>query len=301
MKGGIQMERLQVIPTTQDELSRIADSLSPVNFSGISVIVALVVFILTFIIARIARRTVRRYGAQIDFISPAAVDAVARFSSYVVVISGIFASLNVVGIDLLPLFSGLGILFVVAAFGLRSFLDNFAAGLSLRIERPIELGDHVKIHGIEGRVDAISARTVRLTTMDGKRVFVPNREVLDQPIVNYSAEGRRRSIIDVGLSYDSDLESASMLMTEAAASAQGVLADPPPEVFVHEFDDSTIKARVRFWHPPDIPSTWEVRHQVALAVKRVLNEHGIEIAFPHRVLSWVDADGVDPLGRASDL
>lgn len=253
---------------------------------------AIAVFILTLVFARVTRRAVRRYGTKLDFVAPAAVDAVARIASYVVVAIGLAAGLSILGIQLIPLLGGLGLLIVIAALALRSFLENFAAGMTLHIERPIELGDEALISGVEGRIEGINARSVLVRSNDGRRSFIPNRNVLQQEIVNYTAEGRRRSEIDVGLAYDSDLERASSLMTEAVATAPGVLDDPPPEVLIHEFADSTINARVRFWHEPAIRSMWMTRHEVAVAVKRTLDASGIEIAFPQRVL-WHAGSAVD--------
>jgi small-conductance mechanosensitive channel len=73
-------------------------------------------------------------------------------------------------------------------------------------------------------------------------------------------------------------------MIEAVAGAPGVISDPPPEACIHEFGDSTINARVRFWHEPQIRAEWTIRHEVAASIKRALGERGIEIAFPQRVL-----------------
>jgi small conductance mechanosensitive channel len=108
--------------------------------------------------------------------------------------------------------------------------------------------------------------------------------VLESAIVNFTTGDRRRSVIDVGLAYDTDLAAAVAIMIEAVAGAPGVISDPPPEAFIHEFGDSTINARVRFWHEPQIRAEWTIGHEVAVSIKRALDERGIEIAFPQRVL-----------------
>lgn len=274
---------LQTIPS-QEDLDRIADSLSPINLSGVTVTAAVATFVVSLVVARLSRRAVRRFGARVEFVAPPTVDAVARITSYVIVVLGFFAALAILGIDLIPLLGGFGLLIVVVALALRSFLENFAAGMSLHVERPLELGDEVVVAGIEGEVEAISARTLQMRTMDGRRAYIPNRDVLDGPIVNLTAEGRRQSTIDVGLAYDTDLAAASIVLLEAAQRSEGVVDDPDAEVYIREFGDSTINARVRFWHGPGIREGWQVRHNVAVEVKRALDGEGIVIAYPQRVL-----------------
>jgi small-conductance mechanosensitive channel len=166
------------------------------------------------------------------------------------------------------------------------------------LERPIEIGDQISVRQIEGEVTDLTARAVMIETMDGGTVHMPNSTVLGSSIVNFTAGNRRRSVIDVGLAYDTDLVAAVAIMIEAVAGAPGVINDPPPEAFIHEFGDSTINARVRLWHEPQIRAEWTIRHDVAVTIKRALDARGMEIAFPQRVL-WRGADG--SAAEVSDL
>jgi small-conductance mechanosensitive channel len=76
--------------------------------------------------------------------------------------------------------------------------------------------------------------------------------VLESSITNLTVGHQRRSVIDVGLAYDTDLATAAGVMKEVAGSAPEVMTEPPREVFIYEFGDSTINARVRYWHEPRI-------------------------------------------------
>lgn len=276
---------------TQEDLDRIADALAPIHLDWVSVIVAIAVFVASVVVARLARQAVRRFAARLEGGSATALAAVARVVAYLIVVLGAAAALSVLGIDLLPLLGGLGIVAVVLAFALRPFLENLAAGLTLQVQRPIAPSDDVLLSGIEGRVREITARTVVLQTRDGKTAHIPNRRVLDDSIVNYSTIGRRRTDLDVGLAYGTDLAAAADILVAAAAATPGVLAEPAPQALVHVFADSTINAAVRYWHDPSIDATWLLRHDVALGVKRALDAAGIEIAFPQRVLWYADASG----------
>lgn len=268
---------------TQSELEQIANSLKPINLDWLALAISAVVFLTSIILARLARRGIRQLASRVDLGSPA-LFAVARVSSWLIIFFGLVASLRVIGIDFVPLMAGLGVAAVVVAVALRPFLENFAAGLTLQLQRPIEIGDHIRVHEIEGEVTELTARTVIIDTMDGKRVHLPNATVLESAIVNFTTGDRRRSFIDVGLAYNTDLAAAVAIMIEAVAGASGVINDPPPEAFIHEFGDSTINARVRFWHEPQIRAEWTIRHEVAVTIKGALDARGIEIAFPQRVL-----------------
>ncbi|MDJ0663305.1 MAG: mechanosensitive ion channel family protein [Acidimicrobiia bacterium] len=278
---------------SQSELEQIADSLEPINLDWLSLAIAAAVFLASIVLARFARRGLRQLAARVDIGSPALWAASARISSWLIIFFGMVGSLRVLGIDFIPLMAGLGVAAVVVAVALRPFLENFAAGLTLQLQRPIEVGDQIAVRQIEGEVKELNARTVVIRTMDGRTVHIPNSSVLESPITNFTDGPQRRSVIDVGLAYDTNLAEAVEVMIDAVAAAPGVIQEPPPEAFIHEFGDSTINARVRFWHEPQIRAGWTIRHEVAVVIKRALDERDIEIAFPQRVL-WQGETGAEP-------
>jgi small conductance mechanosensitive channel len=166
----------------------------------------------------------------------------------------------------------------------KPLLQDLGAGLIIQLRRPFGIGDQVVIGEVEGRIDEVSARTVRVTTVDGKRVHLPNRSVLDGAIINLTVEGRRLTTFIVGAAYDTDLEHARHVIVSAMQTADAVLLDPPPEAFVNEFSDSTINIACRFWHAPQIQAEWAARDEAMRAVKLALDANGITIAFPQRVV-----------------
>lgn len=279
------------------DLDRIADSLEPVNLDWLSLVFAAAILVGTIVLARIARRSIRALANRVDLGSPGLFASAARITSWVVISSGVVASLRVLGIDFVPLLAGLGVLAVVLAVALQPFLENFAAGLTIQLQRPLELGDEIQVAGTEGRVVEQTARSVVLKTNDGTTVHLPNRKVLGDAIVNLTVDGQRRTTMDVGLAYGTDLAIAASVIEAAVMGSQGVSSDPPPEALVHEFGDSTINTAVRYWHDPTIRSGWTTRHEVAVSIKRALDANGIEIAFPQRVLWQGEVGSPDPLDK----
>ena len=248
---------------------------------------AAVVFGVAIIAGRIGRGlSVRAIGRGHE--ERAAAQVVGRMVASVVVIAGFVYSLSVLGVRLGPLVGALGIGGVAIAFAAQSILSNFLASIILQIRRPFRLGDQVDTNDCEGIVEDVNFRTVVLRTYDGERVMVPCAEVLSKPIVNHTVLGRRRTALEVGISYDADPGEAREVLLEAVRRVDGVREQPHPEVWVESFGDSSVNLVIRFWHAPDIATTWRVRSAVAVAVKRALDQAGIEIPFPQRVLRFSD-------------
>jgi small conductance mechanosensitive channel len=219
-----------------------------------------------------------------------AAEIVTRGLGWLVVAAALFWSLSMLGVRVAPLFGALGIGGLAVAFAAQSILANFLASIILQVRRPFRKGDQVTTNDCEGTVEGVNFRTVALRTYDGERVMVPCADVLSRPIVNHTTLGRRRTTLEVGVAFDTDLDKARQLLLERVQRTDGVLERPPCEVWVKEFDESAITLAVRYWHPPDITSLWRVRSHVAVAVKSALDEAGIEIPFPRRIIGFLPDD-----------
>lgn len=246
------------------------------------------------VVARVARGLVSR-AARGEDDEPAA-EAVGRTVGLVLAAIALLCALGVLGVRLGPLVGALGIGGIALAFAGQNILANFLASIILQLRHPFRRGDQIAVAGCEGTVDDVNFRTVVLRTFDGQRVMVPCAQVLTNPIVNHTTLGRRRTTVQVGVAYDTDLDTALTVLRRALREVQGVLERPTPEVWVESFADSGITLAVRFWHPPDIATLWRTRSEVAVAVKQALDKAGIRIPFPQRVLHF--GDDVSPeLGR----
>jgi small-conductance mechanosensitive channel len=239
------------------------------------------------VVAKVVRGLVSRAAASEDG-HGAAADAVGRFAGLVLAAMALVYALGVIGVRLGPLVGALGIGGLAFAFAGQSILANFLASIILQLRRPFRRGDQVSVDTSEGTVDEINFRTVVLRTFDGQRVLVPCASVLNTPIVNHTTLGRRRTTLEVSVGYDADLDEARAVLLRALEGVDGVLDHPQPEVWVKSFGDSGIPLALRFWHPPDVATLWRVRSEVAVAAKRALDDAGIAIPFPQRVLRFVD-------------
>jgi small-conductance mechanosensitive channel len=242
-----------------------------------------VVLAVGIIVGRVLRTLLARRIRGNDAESTAGV-AVARFVSLVVTLGALVYALGIVGVRLGPLLGAIGIGGVAVALAAQSILANLIASVLLQTRRPFRRGDQITSGEHSGRVEDVNFRVVLLRSFDGERVFLPCSKVLDAPIVNHTSTGRRRSCLEIGLAYGTDLAEARKVLHQAAAQAEGVHPRPAPEALVAEFGESSIHFDLLFWHAPDALTTRRVRSAVALAVRAALDEAGIEVPFPQRVV-----------------
>ena len=151
---------------------------------------------------------------------------------------------------------------------------------------PIRIGDRIEIQDLDtwGDVVDIGLRSTRIRTRDNRMVIVPNSVIGKSLIVNYSyPDSQYRIEIHVGVGYGTDIEEARKVLIEAVSKVEGVLSDHPVEALFLEFGDSALIFRVRWWLDSYV-DTRRMFDSVNTAMYNALNEAGIEIPFPQRVV-----------------
>ncbi|HKP85989.1 MAG TPA: mechanosensitive ion channel domain-containing protein [Blastocatellia bacterium] len=177
----------------------------------------------------------------------------------------------------------LGFLSVGVGFGLQYIASDLASGFILLFERPLRVGDRLKMGDIEGRVDSIRLRSTTLTTNDDVTVVVPNSELVRGKVVNWSYCERVRIRIPAGAAYGSDVREVTAALIEAGRNVDHVLKDPPPKVYLKGFGESAIDFELLVWidRPHDHQ---QIRSDINYGIERIFGERGIEIPFPQRDL-----------------
>jgi small-conductance mechanosensitive channel len=198
------------------------------------------------------------------------------------ILIGAIIAFQSIGINLSGLAVIFGLLSVGIGFGLQNITSNFIAGLILLFERPIKVGDRVMVGGIEGDVMDINIRSTTVRSLNNIDNIVPNSEFISSQVVNWSHGDRKiRLDIEVGVSYQSDLDTVLRSLKEVALENSEILRDPEPDVLLREFGDSSWNMRLRVWidNPKRHPV---VRSDINCAIVRKFRENGVEIPFPQR-------------------
>lgn len=274
-----------------DPAEQLSEVLPDEGITWEQVVIAIAIVVVAVALSRLIKRVlINRLQAADTDLSMAVF--VSRIVADAVVVLGIFYGLNTLGVELTPLIGALGIGGLAIAFAAQTILANTFASIVIRTSKPFKIGDQITTNDHDGTVEDINFRVVTLRSYDGERVQIPSAMALDNPLVNHTANGVRRSDVVVGVAYDTPLEAARDALGAAVASVEEVRATPPPEVFAVEFNASSIDFVVRFWHQPDIATFFRVRSAVILAVKRALDEADITIPFPQRTLGFLPDENV---------
>lgn len=274
--------------TPSTDLDGLTEALTASDLDAWDYGTSAIIVVGAMVIGRLTRMVVKRVVAR----SPAdnfLGDLIGRIVNYVIVAFGLIYGLETLGIAIGPILGALGIVGIALAFAFQDILENFVAGIILQLQRPFTSGDEITSADHEGTITAVDTRTITIRTLDGEIVRIPSAEVIKNPIVNHTQNGRRRSRVDVGVAYGTDLDRAVEVTRDAVSAIDAVHDAPAPTVLVHTFGSSSIDLAVRYWHDPSIAAGWEVRDAVVRAVARAYAANDISIPFPQRVLHTAPA------------
>jgi small conductance mechanosensitive channel len=164
---------------------------------------------------------------------------------------------------------------------LQGSLSNFAGGALIMIFKPFKVGDLIEAQGELGVVKEIQIFTTLINTPTNKLVIIPNGSLSNGNITNYSAEGKLRVDLTIGVSYDADIKQTKEVLMNVLTSNPQVLQDPAPTVNVSELADSSVNFAVRPWS--SVTDYWDVYFGITEQCKEALDNAGIEIPYPHSV------------------
>jgi len=255
---------------------------TPVSIS--SIIMFVILMIIFFVSSKAFNRFILKGITDRLKIEEGTSYTIRRISHYIVMIIGAIISFQFIGIDLSGLAVIFGLLSVGIGFGLQNVTSNFVAGLILLFERPIKIGDRVMVGDTEGDVTEINIRSTTIRSLNNVSIIVPNSEFVSNKVVNWShGDTRIRLEIEVGVSYQSDLDKVLRVLHEVVNEYPLVLKDPHPDVLLRSFGDSSWNMLIRAWIA-DPKNHHLIRSEINCAIVRKFRENDIEIPFPQRDL-----------------
>ncbi|KIG18347.1 Potassium efflux system KefA protein / Small-conductance mechanosensitive channel [Enhygromyxa salina] len=215
-----------------------------------------------------------------------------------VVIAGISVALSLLHLDkaVTSLLAGVGVIGLALGFAFQDIAANFMAGAMLAFRGSFEPGDIIEIGDKIGTVEETHLRRTVMRTFDGLHVIVPNKDLSQNVITNYSRTKERRVDIELGVAYADDLERAREVVIEALEEVEWRDRDRDIEVFFKSFGSSSIDFDVRVWlGDPAQFGYLEARSDMIIRIKRAIDEAGLSIPFPIRTLDF----GAQQVGGAS--
>lgn len=176
----------------------------------------------------------------------------------------------------------LGALGVGIGFGLQTLVNNLVSGLIIAFEKPVNVGDIVEVNGQTGAMKSIGFRSSIIATWDGPDMVIPNGDLLNSRLLNWTLGGnKRRMTLVVGVSYNTDLEKAKSILMEILNTEERIIHAPAPIVLFKDFNNSSIDINLFFWvrHFRDGVST---KSDVIAAITTAFRKNKIEIPFPQQ-------------------
>jgi small-conductance mechanosensitive channel len=263
----------------------------PARFTERAPEVLQVLFItsLTLMCMRIAGETVRNFGGQIPGALPVTTLS-QNLAQLAVLIIGILIGLRIIGIEITPILTALGVGGLAVALALQDTLANLFAGFYISVARQIRPGDYIKLQtGEEGYVTDISWRATALRSLSNNMVIVPNAKLAQSNITNFHLpEKRMGTSVVVNVAYDSDIAQVERVLLDVAtrglAEIPGMAPEPPPSVTLDPgFAEYSLGFTLGF-QIAEFSAQYGVRNELRKRILRRFREEGIEIPVPARAL-----------------
>jgi small-conductance mechanosensitive channel len=212
-------------------------------------------------------------------------EVVAILTQYILTFLGLIVLLQIWGLDVSSLAIIASVLGVGIGFGVQNITNNLISGLIITLERPIQVGDFVKVGDLMGIVERIGARSTEIRTLDQVTIIVPNSRFLEKEVINWShGDPVSRLRISVGVAYGSDVEKVQAALLEAAKSHPEVLVRPQPQVWFQEFGESALNFDLLVWLG-EPKNQFRVKSDLYYRIEESLRRYGLEVPFPQRDLN----------------
>ncbi|MEM9888761.1 MAG: mechanosensitive ion channel family protein [Bacteroidota bacterium] len=258
--------------------------------------IILATFLVAFLVGRFFRRLIRRSAASLDS-DPTNYQFLRHIIVAVVYVVGFgIAIYTIPNLRTLAssMLAGAGILAVAVGFASQSALSNVISGLFIVIFKPFRVNDRLQLRTFSGIVEDITLRHTVIRDFENKRVVVPNSLISDEIIINSNfSEDKICRWIDVGISYDSDIDLAKYIMADEVGNhplyldtrSEEQIAEGAPKVNVRvlSLGESSVNLRAWAW-ASNSPDGFTMACDLFESIKKRFDREGVEIPFPHRTL-----------------
>lgn len=251
-----------------------------ITLYAFDVIGALVILIVGWMIAGWAGRTTRNRLTKTSKVDDTLAPFLGNIVRYVILAVVIVAVLGKFGVETASLIAVLGTVGLAVGLALQGTLSHFAAGVVLLILRPFKVEEFIDTGSQSGTVKEIGLFATVLNTVDGVVVYIPNGQLLNAALKNFSRATIRRIDVTVGIAYEDDVDKALAAAKSFLEADSRILKDPAPETMVVALADSSVNINLRCWvNPADY---WGVLFDTNKGIKLKLDAEGITIPFPQQ-------------------
>lgn len=259
-----------------------------------NILLAAIVLVLGFFIAK----RVKRFSGKVirRFSENKTLNGLFASIVYIFLIGiTLFIVLSILQLDkaVVSVLAGAGVIGLALAFAFQDIAANFISGIFISFRKPLHIGDIVKLKDYMGKVEEINLRDTVLKTFQGQMVIIPNKEVFQNPIENFSMLGKRRMDLTIGVSYGDDLEKVKKVTMDSLVGMKGLSTIDDITFFYTQFGDSSINYVLRIWiNSAEQPEFLAAGSEAIMRIKKAYDENDISIPFPIRTLDFGIKGGV---------
>ncbi|PZO80525.1 MAG: mechanosensitive ion channel protein [Mesorhizobium amorphae] len=270
--------------SVQNAFNQVSALLIAYSFSFLGAVLLLVG---GYFVAGLAERWVAAGLGHIHGIDLTLRSFFSKLVRYAVLALVIVMVLGQFGVQTASIIAAVGAVGLAIGLALQGTLQNIAAGVMLLVLRPLKVGEDVQVGQLRGVVGDIGLFATTLRTADGLFVLAPNSTLWNQPVTNYTRNGKRRADVVVGIGYDDDIELAQRTLLELVEGDPRVLEEPAPRTFVSALGDSSVSVTLRYWTAAD--DSFTVQMDLNKRVKLGFDARGISIPYPQQDVSYKSA------------
>lgn len=244
---------------------------------GLKILYVIIILVLGFWFIRMFRRALDRRMTKRKT-DPSLRHFLIGFISIALKILLLITAASMLGIATTSFVAIIGAAGLAFGFALQGSLANFAGGVLILLFKPFKVGDYISAQGFDGTVKKIEVFNTILTSVDNKTIILPNGQLSNSPVTNYSREKLRRVDLTFGIGYDDDLKKAQKTIEGIVSKHKLILKEPASFVRVSELGDSSVNFAVRLWCKKE--DYWIIYFDMIEAVKLSFDKAKISIPYP---------------------
>lgn len=258
-------------------------SVKDYQLSIYNILVVIVIILSIRLIVKGLERLIKRKVSGKKWITAGRQHAIVQIGKYIIYVLGFIFAIKTIGFDITPILIGSSALFVGLGFGLQEAFRDFISGIILLFEGDVVIGDVIEFeNGLVAVVKVIKLRTSKVRTRDGIVVLVPNSELINNRVINWSNSNiLTRFNVEVGVGYESDVNLVEKLLLEVASEEDAISERAKSIVRFEDFGDSSLDFKLYFWSE----QVWKIEHvksRLRFAINKKFKANEINIAFPQR-------------------
>ena len=265
----------------QDIVSFNFINVGDIHINLINVITVIFILLLTKYIYSLFSKLVVQYFRRIK-VDSGRIFAITIFLKYIIYSVGLFVVLEYMGISLSIIWGGAAALLVGIGLGLQQVFNDLVSGIILLIEGSIDVDDVIEVEGTIGKVTHIGIRTSKVETFDQVSLLIPNSKLVGNHATNFNhSRTPTRFRVNVGVSYNSDIDVVTSLLKQVAEDHSDILSNPEPVVHFVDFGESSLDFSLLFFSN-NYRRLEGIKSDVRYHIFRLLKENNIEIPYPQR-------------------